>query len=218
MQQQQQQQHLQHKPDDHRAQDCRNTGSMTGEGGSSDELGVAVAMPTPVAVTVAEGDPLTAATGDRCDWPRWNRAVVEWYERCVREDAEEQDSVEGEEDEKDEYDGTDDMGEGDATDRSGVPEGELPGAVAGGGMLEEFLGREACFTLKCATDQVGHRRLRVSFYVVGHRRPTARWGVVELLDVVVNVYFEVYLFSSSFSKTISSETMEHQASSTQLND
>ncbi|CAM9200906.1 unnamed protein product [Laminaria digitata] len=120
---------------------------------------LSVPAPVPVPVAVAAGDPLAAAGVDRYDWPRWNRAVTGWYERCVREDAEEQDSVdgeegeEGEESEEDEHDGTDNMVEGDASDLCGVSGGGLPGAMGGGGTLEEFLGREACFALKCATDQ-----------------------------------------------------------------
>ena len=107
-----------------------------------------------MAVVVAEGNNLAAATGDPYDWPKWNRAVAEWYETYVRKDAEEEDSAEAEEVEEDELDGIGDMVEGDAPDLSGVAGGELPGVMAGGGMLEEFLGREACFALKCAADQV----------------------------------------------------------------
>lgn len=179
-QQRQQQQQQQQQPDDHRAQDCHDTGLTTAGGGgvTPDEQGMAVSTPAPVPVPVAEGDgALATAAGDRYDWPRWNRAVAEWYETCVRADADEENSVEGEEDsdegeedteesgEEDEHDGTGDLVEGGATDLSGVPGGELPGSIAGGGMLEEFLGREACFALKCATDQVGHRRLGTFLFV-----------------------------------------------------
>ena len=123
-------------------------------------VAASVAAPAEPPVAVVEGGPLAAASGEGYDWARWNRAVRKWYDTCVREDAQDHDSVEDDEDEDEDYDTDEmDMPEGDAPGLDGAPGGELPGAMAGGGMLEEFLGREACFALKCATDQVSRRKL-----------------------------------------------------------
>lgn len=92
-----------------------------------------------------------ARLGDRYDWPGWNRAVTEWYEGCIRQDAEEQKMGDEEVEDLDDEELTlrDDECHG------GEAVGELPGAPTGGGMLAIFLGREARFALKCASDKVG---------------------------------------------------------------
>lgn len=122
---------------------------------------------------VAEAPSSSTTTYDGgFDWARWSRAAAEWHEGCVLEDdkaAKVLDSSE-EEEEEEEEDGVDGEGgsrrgedgdkeSGRAAGGSGEadfedPDGVLPGAPAGGGLLAEFLGREARFALKCAADKV----------------------------------------------------------------
>ena len=125
-------------------------------------------------------EPLAAAAAvardHRYDWAMWSRAATEWHEGCVLEDAkaaavlDSSEEEEDDEDEEDKEDEEDDVDEEEGPRRGGDKEGggaageseadfeeadgTLPGAPAGGGVLAEFLGREARFALKCATDKV----------------------------------------------------------------
>lgn len=92
-----------------------------------------------------------ARLGDRYDWPGWNRAVTGWYEGCLRQDAEEQKMGDEEVEDLDD----EELALRDDECHGGEAVGELPGAPTGGGVLANFLGREARFALKCASDQVG---------------------------------------------------------------
>lgn len=94
----------------------------------------------------------SCAEGGRYDWAGWNRAVTEWYECCLREDAELDDS---EEDEHDDGLGFEERATGGGAGCR-EPDVQLPAAPAGGGILADFLGQEARFALKCATDKVSH--------------------------------------------------------------
>ncbi|CAM9512083.1 unnamed protein product [Scytosiphon promiscuus] len=67
------------------------------------------------------------------DWAGWGRAVAEWHDRCVLEDVKAAISEDA-----------------DFEAAVGAP---LPGSPAGGGLLAEFLGEEARFALRCATDK-----------------------------------------------------------------
>lgn len=94
-----------------------------------------------------------AGAGDPYDWPGWNRATTQWYEGCVRADAMAQDTSSDEDSEG--YTSSCEGARGEVLDYEKA-EGALPGAPAGGGALAEFLGQEARFALKCATDKVGN--------------------------------------------------------------
>ncbi|CAM9364482.1 unnamed protein product [Ectocarpus fasciculatus] len=92
--------------------------------------------------------PSSSSDNDRCyDWEAWGRALTEWHDGCVREDAKAAAVEDSEEEEEDE--GTTGSEEADFEEA----EGELPGAPFGGGLLATFLGQEARFALKCATDK-----------------------------------------------------------------
>lgn len=123
------------------------------DNGVSGGTGVAaVACAAPAAATTA------LAAADLYDWPGWSRAVTEWYEGCLRQDAEEQKMGE-EVDEEEEEEEVDDDLDGEESElgdecHGGEAVGELPGAPLGGGTLADFLGREARFALKCASDKV----------------------------------------------------------------
>lgn len=99
-----------------------------------------------------------ARWGEAYDWPGWNRAVMQWYEGSLDEDARMQESADSQDDD-------DDLDPDDAREeRSKYTEavGDLDGIPRGGGILADFLGREARFALTCATDKVTsseiHRR------------------------------------------------------------
>ena len=108
-----------------------------------------------------------AVCGSGYDWAGWARAVKAWHEGCVLQDAKtaavlDSSSDEEEEEEEEEEGGVGVGGGGGGKDkRAGVEfeeaEGALPGVPigGGGGMLATFLGQEARFALKCATDKVG---------------------------------------------------------------
>lgn len=103
--------------------------------------------------TKTEENHFTAGnSGIGYDWAGWHRAVTEWYEGCLRVDAEEQDSTEDENSDDEIVLGEGAQGDGPDYETA---EGMLPGAPSGGGMLARFLGEEVRFALKCATDKVG---------------------------------------------------------------
>ncbi len=95
------------------------------------------------------------------DWAGWDRAVTAWHEGCVLEDAKAAAALENSsDDEEEEEEETGGLSGGNVRDgRAGAAfeeaEGALPGAPAGGGLLAQFLGQEARFAIKCATDKVG---------------------------------------------------------------
>eukprot|EP00752_Nemacystus_decipiens_P004469 g4081.t1 len=143
-------------------------GGRTGGRDPSDDRDGSLSTGAATGDTDTDKPPAVAAF-DRYDWARWSRAATEWHEGCVLDDAKASavlDSSE-EEVEEDEEDGVDEEGEhrrgkdeqsgGYAVESGGIDfeeaDGALPGAPAGGGQLAEFLGREARFALKCATDK-----------------------------------------------------------------
>lgn len=121
--------------------------------------------------------PIFRRTTGRCyDWPAWNRAVRDAYERYTEEDARQSEVEAHEVEQEDDEDGSADdcydcgdaeggVDEGNVVDDEGWEAGEqgvekgkgvLPGAPTGGGTLEAFLRREVLFSLLCATDKVSY--------------------------------------------------------------
>lgn len=148
------------------------------EGGRSSELKTAGGNSAGAKASANVGcDP--RATGDGYDWSGWNRAATEWYDRCVREDAEAQGSSEDEDEDQD-----DTLVFGETAGKCGSDHGDtreaLPGTPSHGGMLAEFLGQEAHFALRCAADKVGGNERRL-----GARRELALAVLAYAVSIVV---------------------------------
>lgn len=112
-----------------------------------------VAGPTAAAGRQSEEPPPSSSDNDRrglYDWEAWGRAVTEWHDGCVREDDKAAAVEDSDEDSEEEHEDTTATEEADFEEA----EGALPGAPSGGGLLATFLGQEARFALKCATDKV----------------------------------------------------------------
>ncbi|CBJ28281.1 conserved unknown protein [Ectocarpus siliculosus] len=111
-----------------------------------------VAGPAAAAGRQSEEPPPSSSDKDRrgsYDWEAWGRAVTEWHDGCVREDDRAAAAEDSDEDSEEEHEHTTATEETDFEEA----EGALPGAPSGGGPLATFLGQEARFALKCATDK-----------------------------------------------------------------
>ncbi|CAM9491718.1 unnamed protein product [Ectocarpus sp. 6 AP-2014] len=111
-----------------------------------------VAGPAAAAGRQSEEPPPSSSDKDRrgsYDWEAWGRAVTEWHDGCVREDDKAAAVEDSDEDSEEEHEHTTATEEADFEEA----EGALPGAPSGGGPLATFLGQEARFALKCATDK-----------------------------------------------------------------
>ncbi|CAN0478089.1 unnamed protein product, partial [Ectocarpus sp. 12 AP-2014] len=111
-----------------------------------------VAGPTTAAGRQSEEPPPSSSDNDGrglYDWEAWGRAVTEWHDGCVREDDKAAAVENSDEDSEEVDEGTTATEEADFEEA----EGALPGAPSGGGLLAKFLGQEARFALKCATDK-----------------------------------------------------------------
>ncbi|CAM9767098.1 unnamed protein product [Ectocarpus sp. 4 AP-2014] len=111
-----------------------------------------VAGPTSAAGRQSEEPPPPSSDNDRrClyDWEAWGRAVTEWHDGCVRADDKAAAVGDSDEDSEEEHEHTTATEEADFEEA----EGALPGAPSGGRLLATFLGQEARFALKCATDK-----------------------------------------------------------------